>query len=103
MELIAQKRKEFGKKTQGLRQDRKLPAVMFGKGMESIPLTVDYINFNKVFAEAGETGLVDVTFDGTSEKVLIKDVQYDPVTSKPIHAGFHKVNLKEKIEAEIPV
>jgi len=103
MELIAQKREEFGKKTQSLREARKLPAVMFGKGMESIPLTVEAISFSKVFAQSGETALVDINFDGKSEKVLIKDVQYDPVSSKPIHAGFHKVNLKEKIEAQIPV
>ncbi len=103
MEIIAQKRKELGKKVKSLRDSRCIPAVMFGKGLESIPLTLDLNRFIKVFSEAGETALVDINVDGISTKVLIKDVQYDPVKSTPIHACLHKVNLKEKIEANIPV
>lgn len=104
MQLIAQKRQETGKKVKSLRDARRMPAVLFGKGVESLPLTVDLNGFIKTFGEAGETALVDINIeDGTKTKVLIKDVQYDPVTLTPIHAGFHKVNLKEKIEANIPV
>ncbi len=104
MEIIAQKRQENGKKAQSLRNDRLMPAVMFGKGQDSISLTVDLNNFIKVFSIAGENTLVDIAIEGAGkEKVLIKDVQLDPITLSPIHAGFHKVNLKEKITAQIPV
>jgi large subunit ribosomal protein L25 len=103
MELIAQKRESFGKKVEGLRNNRQLPAVMFGKGLESTPLTLDYVSFVKVYGDAGETSLVDLMIDGTRERVLVKDVQLDPITLNPIHVGFHKVNLKEKISAAIPV
>jgi len=72
-----------------------------------VPLTVDLMQFSKVFKQAGETTLVDLKIDskadGKDEKVLIKDVQYHPVSLKPIHASFHKVNLTEKITAQIPV
>jgi large subunit ribosomal protein L25 len=103
MELAAEKRKEFGKKTQSLRDARCIPAVLFGKGMESVSLTIDYNSFVKIYNQAGETSLVDVAYDNKKEKALIKDVQFDPVTLRPIHASFHKVNLKEKITADIPV
>ena len=103
MELIAQKREKFGKKTESLRKQRQLPAVMFAKGIDSVPVTLDYISFVKVYNEAGETSLVDLVIDGKKEAVLVKDVQLDPVSMVPIHVGFHKVNLKEKITAEIPV
>lgn len=71
--------------------------------MESKPLTVDLVQFIKVFREAGETQLVDLKQDSANDKVLIKDVQYHPVSLSPIHVSFHKVNLKEKISAPIPV
>lgn len=103
MEITAQKRQETGKKVQALRKARYIPAVIFGKGMDSVSVTVDLNKFIKVFDEVGETGLVDVDVDGSKTKVLIKDVQYDPISLTPIHASFHKVNLKEKIEANIPV
>ncbi|EKD99579.1 MAG: hypothetical protein ACD_22C00230G0003 [uncultured bacterium] len=103
MELIAQKREKFGKQVKKLRTDRQIPAVMFGKGLESTPVTIELNKFIKVYDTAGENTLVDLNIDGTTEKVLIKDVQFEPVTGAPIHAGFHKVNLKEKISAEVPV
>jgi large subunit ribosomal protein L25 len=103
MEIIAQKREIFGKKAQGLSADRKIPAVMFGKGLESLSVTIGSLQFAKVYAEAGETGLVDLNVDGKAHKVLIKDVQLDPISLNPIHIGFYKVNLKEKTRAQIPV
>ena len=103
MEIAAENRTQLGKKSKKLRLDRKLPAVVFSKGVESLPLTVDFNQFVKVFKEAGETTLVDLKHSGSSEKVLIKDLQHDPVTGNPIHVSFQKVNLKEKITADIPV
>src|SRR3989338_22679 len=103
MEIIAEKRNQLGKQSKKLRLDRKLPAVVFSKGVESLPLTVDFNQFVKVFSEAGETTLVDLKHGSSSEKVLIKDLQLDPVTGNPIHVSFQKVNLKKKITADIPV
>lgn len=103
MELTSQTREKLGKKAKSLISERKIPAVVFGKGIDSIPISVDQLEFVKVFRNAGETTLVDLSVGGKNEKVLIKDVQLDPITGSPIHAAFHKVNLKEKIKAEIPV
>lgn len=103
MELIAEKRTTFGKKNKALRKEKKLPGVIFGKGLESISVTVNTHDFTKVFAQAGETELVDLNVVGTTSKVLIKEIQYHPITSEFLHVNFHKVNLKEKIQAEIPI
>lgn len=103
MEIIAEKRKELGKKAKRLKKERKVPAVIFGKDFESIPLSVDLTQFKKIYREAGETSLVDLKFNGKSEKVLIKETQLHPVTLDPIHINFHKVDLKEKIRANVPV
>ena len=45
MEIAAENRTQLGKKSKKLRLDRKLPAVVFSKGVESLPLTVDYNQF----------------------------------------------------------
>ena len=103
MQISAQPREKTGKRAKSLRQQRELPGVIFGKHLQSINVTVDYEAFNKVFTAVGETALVDLTLDGQNQSVLIKDVQHDPVTGKFIHTGFYKVNLLEKITAEIPV
>ena len=104
MELAGQKREIFGKKLKNVRQERLLPAVIFGKGLESLPIVVDYNDFVKVFEEMGETQVFDINLDdGEKHPVLVKEMQLDPISSKPIHIGFYEVNLKEKITANIPV
>lgn len=103
MQITAQVREKTGKKSKSLKYNRELPAVLFGKHLQSIPVTVNYENFVKVFNGAGETALIDFDLNNEKSKVLIKDVQLDPVSGAFIHAGFYKVNLKEKITADIPV
>lgn len=104
MELIAQKREETGKIVKNLRYAGFVPAVIFGKGLESTNITVNRNEFIKVYNEAGETTLIDIKIEGNgTEKVLVKDVTYNPVTDQLQHIGFYKPNLKEKTSAYIPV
>jgi large subunit ribosomal protein L25 len=105
MQINATKREQLGKKVRRLRQERKIPAVVFGPDMESIPLALEYKDFVDTFVEAGETVLVDLSVEGEKEgmKVLIQDVQLDPLDYSVIHAAFYKVNLTETTEVDIPV
>lgn len=103
MELNANLRQLKGNHAKKLRTEFLIPAVVYGLGNPSISLEVDYNSFVKLFKAAGETTLITLNFDGTSKKVLIKEIQKDPVSGKVIHASFLEVNLKVKIKAMIPV
>jgi len=103
MELTGQKRHNFGKQTKLLRAEGKIPSVVFAKGMESLPVVLSLNQFNKVFDVAGETSLINLKLDDEVLKVLVKEVQVDPITGKPIHVSFYKPNLKEKTTAQIPI
>jgi len=103
MELKAEKREIFGKKNKYLRNEKLLPGVIFGKGLESVPIVVDYIDFVKTFKEVGETTVFDILIGKEKHPVLVKEMQLHHLTSKPIHVGFYEVNLKEKITANIPI
>jgi large subunit ribosomal protein L25 len=105
MQITAQPREQLGKKTKKIRREQRIPAVVFGPDIDSIPLSVDYKGFVDTFIEAGETSLIDLEIEGqkTPLKVLISDVQLNPVNYKVLHARFFKVNLKEKTEVDVPV
>jgi large subunit ribosomal protein L25 len=103
MELNANLRQLTGNHAKKLRSEFLIPAVVYGLGNPSINLEVGYNEFVKVFREAGENTLVNLNFDGKSKKVLVKDIQKDPVSGRVIHASFLEVNLKVKIKAMIPV
>jgi large subunit ribosomal protein L25 len=104
MEIIAEKREETGKKAKSLRIKGKVPAVVFGPGMESINISLGKTDFNRVFKQAGETSLLDLKVgDKEEHKVLIKEIQYDPISLDYLHVGLYKPNLTELISADIPV
>ena len=103
MELIAEKREKLGKAAKSLRNDGKVPASIFGKGMETVAVAIDGIAVKKAFDLAGETTLLDVKVGSDSYKTLFKEVQYDPISGRIIHANFYKPDLTIKTEAQIPV
>lgn len=81
-----------------------LPAVFYGKGEQSVTIQMDYQVFRKVFIKAGSNSLVDLNVDGKKKgKVLIHDIQYNPLTGTMTHVDFLHVNMKEEITTMVPV
>jgi len=80
-----------------------IPAVIYGKGVETRSLSVNRKNFEKIFKIAGESNLIDLDSGEGSAKVLVKDIQRDILKGFVTHIDFYKVNMKEKIKTEIPL
>src|SRR2546430_6598595 len=104
MQLKASPRQPLGKRSRRLIREGKLPAILYGHSVEPTPITLDRLEFQKVFVKSGRTHLVDLVLDGDrTEKVLIREIQVHPRRQGPIHVDFYQVNLQEKIEVEVPV
>lgn len=101
--LKAENRKTVGRKVKNLRNEGKLPANVFGKKVKSASVQVDTKEFEVVYKEAGETGLITLTIGSETRPVLVHSVQLHPVGDYPLHVDFLQVDLKEKVEAEVPV
>ena len=100
--LQVQSRSQTGKQVARLREEGVLPAVVYGRGFDPRSLSIDYHQFAKAFEAAGESTLLDLSIDqATPVKVLIQDVQRDPLTHAFVHVDFHQVRMDEKIKAEI--
>ncbi|HYU64921.1 MAG TPA: 50S ribosomal protein L25 [Candidatus Paceibacterota bacterium] len=103
LELKAEKREILGARVRHLRKSGFIPAVLYGKGLASIPLQIPNKDFFKTFHVAGESTLVYINVDGQSFPTIIHDVARDPLTDDVIHADFYKVRLDEKIKTKVPV
>ncbi len=105
LELKAQKREIFGKQVKNLLKDGFVPVEVYGNDSENIHLQVSFKELKKIYKEAGENSLISIVIDGEKNgfPVLIKDIQFNHVSDNIIHADFYLVNMKEKIEAEIPL
>ena len=100
--LEVSKRKITGKKVKNLRREGILPANIYGRDFKSLAIQVPYKDFEPVYKEAGETGLIDISVDSQIVPVLIHSVQAD-YKKTPLHVDFYKVNLKEKVKAMVPL
>ena len=100
--LIAKKRELTGKKLASLREGNKIPGVLYGHGIENQNLEFDYNTFEKVYQEAGENTLIDLSIDDAKPiKVLIADFQHDSVSDRFIHIDLQQVRMDEKITANV--
>lgn len=99
LKLSAVSRETKGEKvrSQGL-----LPAVVYGGGEDNISLSLNPREFEKIFAEAGESSIIDLTVDNKAVgQVLVYDLQYHPTTGKISHVDFKRVLADEKIVATV--
>ena len=95
-------RKEQG--TSAARRTRlqnKVPAVVYHSGVEATPLSVDKISLNKAL-KTGQM-IFEVNVEDKDQFVLVKEIQYHPVTDEIIHIDFQKVKEDEKISLEVAV
>ena len=99
----ATSRSTLGKANRSLRKDGLVPANIYGPNFSSLAVSVNLFEFEKIYKKAGETTVIYLEIDGKSYPTLISDLQFHPVTDKILHVDFRKVNLKQKIEAQVPI
>jgi len=90
-----------GKKAESLRQESKIPAVIYGHGVENKNLEVDYNKFEKIFKEAGENTIIELNIDGEKVNVLVADIQLDSVKNTYSHIDFHQIRMDEKVNTVV--
>ena len=87
-----------------LRTEGKIPAVVYGHGMDPLPVSVDRRELRQALSgAAGMNTILDLTVDGTVYPSLIKDIQRHPVKRNVQHIDFIQVNLNEEIVVSIPI
>ncbi len=100
--LDIENRKVVGKKaTKDLRKAGKIPSVLYFKGEEPMHLTVE----NKILYKAmkSEQRIYEMDIDSESQYVMIKEIQYHPVTDEVIHVDFMRVRRSEKMTISVPI
>ena len=90
-------------KVRAMRREGKVPAVVYGFGMDAQSITCDRKLLHKAFMKAGESTLVELDLDGKKIPVLFKAVDVHVVSGDELHVDFYAVNMKEEIEAPVQV
>ncbi len=85
------------------RSEGYIPGILYGSGMKNIILEIDSKEFEKTYKKIGETSLVTLDSGKNKYKVLIHEIQRDPLSGKIIHVDFYQPNLKEEVEVTVPL
>ena len=86
-----------------LRQQRKIPGIIYGRKEKSMPLVMDYQMFRKAFDKAGTNQVIELKIEGKMKPVLVHQVQYNPLTDRVDHVDFLQIDMNEEVKAHVPV
>ncbi len=99
-QVNAKQRKELGSRAnKRLRDSGFVPGVVYGHKEAVIPVTLPKKELTSHIDHG--THLFDLALDGKSEKVLVKEVQYDHLGLEILHIDFARVSLDEKVEVTV--
>ena len=99
--LTASHRNVIGKQVKALRREGKLPAVVYGHGMQPEPITLDLREASHVLPYVTSSQLVVVEVNGVRHMSLVREKQKNPVTGVYLHVDFHEVSMTEKLLANV--
>ena len=101
--LQATQRNVTGKQVKVLRRQGRLPAVLYGRSFNPIPVSLDFHEANRVLPGITSSHLVEVEVDGERHTVLVREKQYHPVLGRIIHVDFMAVSMTEKLRANVSI
>jgi large subunit ribosomal protein L25 len=102
--LAATNRDVLGKRVASLRRAGQLPAVVFGHGVPSQPLSLDGHEFELLQRRIGQNVLVDLSVEGKKPTpVLVQSVQRDPVYRRMLHVDLFAVRMTEELTVDVPL
>jgi large subunit ribosomal protein L25 len=100
--LAAEPREVTGKAVKRLRIAGRLPAVVYGHGVDSTNVTIDAHEFDLLRKRVGPNALIDLSVDGNkADPVLINGVQIHPVSRRPLHADLFLVRMTEELTVDV--
>jgi large subunit ribosomal protein L25 len=105
--IEVEERSQLGKnESRRLRREGRIPAVLYGAGKSTFPVSVDPKVVEKILhSEAGENTLLDLHLKGKDarRKAMIREYQVDPLTGTVVHADFVRIEMDTKLVFSVPV
>ncbi|HYW34041.1 MAG TPA: 50S ribosomal protein L25 [Balneolaceae bacterium] len=96
--------RETGRKAaDALRDAMRVPAVLYGPELdENIFLSVDELEVEKILSVSNRQ-IIELQVDGSTYKSLMKDIEFHPVTDRPIHLDLYALSDEHKVSLSVPI
>lgn len=101
--LSAEIRKEIGKRSKRLRSAGLIPGIYYGHGQKNIPVTLSELALRPLF-KTSATHVINLKLDdGSTHSCILRDIQFDPITDRPIHFDLFGLNADEELAIDVPI
>ncbi|MBW7888777.1 MAG: 50S ribosomal protein L25 [Bacteroidetes bacterium] len=101
--LEAQVRTNIGKTLNKVRNEGKIPGVYYSRGEENITIAATPLSLRSLIYTTN-THIINLKLDnGVTKTCILRDVQFDPVSDKPIHFDLLGIKENETLTVQIPV
>jgi len=101
--LNAEVRKAVGKKLNALRAQGKVPGIYYGHGQSNIPVALSELALKPLYKTTA-THVINLKLDdGSSHICILRDIQFDPLTDRPVHFDLFGLNAEEELTIDVPV
>lgn len=86
-----------------LRNEGKLPAVIYGYNVDTIPVSIDYKDTAKAVQQYGRTAVFKIDVEGKQLNAILNEVQRCALKGTVKHVDFLSINMSEELEVEVPI
>jgi large subunit ribosomal protein L25 len=87
-----------------LRAQGRIPGVIYGHGREPLPLAIDTRELEKLLSRiSAESTVIELSFDGTTARTLIREIQRHPFKRQILHVDFQELVAGEKVTVRLPI
>ncbi len=103
--IAAEPRTVLGKRVRHLRRQGQLPANVYGRGLESVAITINHREFLRTLKSAGLRSMFELQIDGEQKPryVIVRSMARAGGTGEPLHVDFYQVDPERPITANVPV
>ena len=101
--LKATKREVLGRKVGALRRAGKLPAVLYGHGIESTPVMLDAHEAALKLSHLTSSSLMMIDLDGKEYPALVREKQKDYLKNRLLHVDFQVISMTEKVTTKVGI
>jgi large subunit ribosomal protein L25 len=106
--LSVESRQDLGKNgARRLRRSGRIPGIVYGAGQEPMAVGLDPKSLLAIMhSQTGANTLFFLELDGKRDshtRLIIHDVQYDPVSDRPVHVDLSRVRMEQEMRVKVPV
>ena len=104
VKLKAERREDYQKSyTKQIRQEGRIPAVIYGNNKEPQTVSVNSIDLLKTVRDEGKNAIISLDVEGQSVDVMLHEYQVEPIKDELIHADFYIVNMSQEMDVSVSI